>query len=241
MQFVFVKKVKDRPLTLATLLIVAFVAVSAGCSSDSPSGPGPGTPTGGTGTGTLWAVARITGSIMIGGSPTSVLFASVADASLGPVVGATVTIDGPMGTITVPDDSQNPGNYSIMVQDYQAGNYTLTVSSGTDRIDGVSLMAPDIHVITYPTPQDLLGADQPIVVQWTRTAAADDAYVNTKDFFGPPQSDTGSMTVPASGNPARPDQRVSVLRTNMQTMAGGLPGSEFFGEITVEVEPIASQ
>lgn len=230
---------KRRPLlaVLSTLLTLAFLT---SCGSDSPTGSG-GPLFGGGGTQTLLVFGEVNGEDVGQGIFVTNFFASVVDVSGGAVVGATVTIAGPFGVTTLVDVQAFPGTYSAARNGYDPGTYTLNVVNGNDRLTDVRVTTPDIHVITSPAPLDTLTADQPIVVIWTRSVAAQRVYVETQDYFALPLPDTGTATVPGTGNPPRVDQHIRVLRQNIQAAAGGLQGSEFRATIRNSVEPIVSQ
>lgn len=230
---------KRSPRLAVLLTFILTLAFLTSCGSDSPTGSG-GSLSGGGGTQTLLVFGEVNGEDA-GGVFITNFFASVSDVSGGAVVGATVTIEGPFGVATLVDDQAFPGTYSAARNGYDSGTYTLNVVSGNDRLTDVIVTAPDIHVITSPTPLDTLTADQPFVVVWTRSTAAQQVYVATLDYFALPEPDVGTETVPGTGNPPRVDQRIRVFRQNTQAAAGGLQRSEFRATIRNSVEPIVSQ
>jgi hypothetical protein len=118
---------------------------------------------------------------------------------------------------------------------------TLDVTAGAEQILGVTVGAPDLHTITSHGPNDVVQANHPIHVTWSRAAAATEATVETKDYQGGAEADDGTKTIPTPGNPARNDQAIRVTRTNRAAVAGAAPGSTFGVSVRNSVEPITAQ
>ena len=238
------KALNSTAALLATgLLTVVLCASLTGCSgSDSPSGPGVVTASGGTGSMTLRVVAQAEGKDLDGGGFETDFLVTVTDELDVPVSGATVSVSGSFGTVVLTEDRGSAGDYTALRPDYTPGLYTLSVVRGTDNVDDVRVIAPVVHSITSPQPQDFLAKDQAFNVTWSRTSRAQESRVETRDYESAwMMSDTGTFTVPATGNPPRADQRVRVKRANRQAPDGGLPGSDFRARIRVTIEPVVSQ
>lgn len=232
-----VKSLRDyRRVTVAISLAALIVA---GCSGDdSSSNPVPVDPAG-SGSQTLLVVAEVSGSDGGGGLFSTNFTATVTDVGALPVTGAAVVIQGPFGLVTLVE--QGAGVYAAVRNDYTPGTYVLSVVRSTDQVTGVRVIAPDIHSITSPTTTAAVTANQPFDVVWTRTVAAQECWMETRDWQSLPQMDTGLITVPGSDNPPNNDQRIRLFRKNTQAPAGGLQGSEFNGRIRNSVEPIDVQ
>jgi len=225
--------------------VAAAMTLALGCSSDSPSGPG-GTilaDSPGGGTGTLEVVAQVEGRDTGPGTFETDFFATVKDNGGVPVSGATVTISGAFGTVTLVEESLSAGDYSLIANPgYAGGAYTLNVTSGNDNVTNVRATATLIHTITSPLANPVLNADQSVTVTWSRGTAADESRVESRDYSGPWTSgDPGTLSVPGSGNPARTDQRFRIKRRQVQPATGGLPGSQLTVRVRVSVEPVISQ
>ncbi|MFQ5511801.1 MAG: hypothetical protein ACE5EO_08130 [Candidatus Krumholzibacteriia bacterium] len=229
--------------TLSRFALFCVALLLAGCGgSDTPSVPLIINP-GGTGTMTLQVNAQALGADAgPGGSLNTDFIVAVSDTLGGPVSGAAVAVQTPYGIVTLTEDPLTPGTYNGVSSAYQPGVYSVSVVRGPDNVSGVSVVGPDIHTITSPAAQATVGKDIPIDVRWTRSATAQESRVETRDYVGNwSMSDPGVMTVPASGNPPRVDQRFRVKRANRQAAAGGLAGSDFRVRIRTTVEPVISQ
>ena len=236
----FASRSPSNPFSMITtsLFLVASLATAmtlAGCSSDSPAAPELGDP-GGTGSMTLLVAAEASGADAGGGAFDTNFLVTVSDAVAAPVSGATVSIQGSFGTVTLQENPLALGTYTAMRNGYATGTYTLSVISGTDMVSGVRATAPVIHTITSPSPSDIIPKDQAIDILWSRTVAAQESKVESRDYdSGWVLSDVGTMAIPDYGNPPRTDQRFRVKRANRQAAAGGLPGSSRY-----KIQPHAS-
>ncbi len=231
---------------IATLLsrfaVVCIALLLAACSnSDTPTQPIITNP-GGTGSMTLQVDVDALGADDGPGSTFITDFSATVSDTLGaPVTGATVAVQTPYGTVIL-IETGTAGTYNAQTQTYQPGVYSVSVVRGPDNVTGVSVIGPEIHAITFPTAQSAIAMDQPIDVRWSRSTAAQESRVETRDYTGNwVMSDVGFLTVPASGNPPRTDQRFRVKRANRQAASGGLAGSDFRVRIRTEVEPVVSQ
>jgi len=211
------------------------------CKGDSPAGPvlGNEPPSPGGGSSTLNVVVEVQGSVVNGVVSETELMATVSDSLGGPVSGS-VVVSGRFGDLELTE--QSAGSYSAVLAGYEAGSYTLNVTAGPDNVTGVTVIAPDIHVITSPTANQVVQADASLNVRWTRQATASECRLETRDYdsdwiYG----DSGTLWVPTVGNPPRNDQFVLIERRNYQYPQGALPGSRFSVGIRYTVEPIIAQ
>jgi hypothetical protein len=232
-----------KPSAIGTA-VAGLAILFSGCGgSDSPTSAGglPDSP--GSGTGTLKVVAAVEGRDTGPGTFESDFLATVTDQGGQPVSGATVTISGAFGTVTLAEDSQAAGDYLLNTYPgFAGGPYTLNVTRGTDNVTSVRATAPSLHTITSPVANAVVTAGQPVNVAWSRPTAADESRVETLDYTGPwTTGDPGMLTVPGASNPARPDQRFRVKRRTVQSAAGGLPGSQLSVRIRNSVEPVICQ
>lgn len=155
--------------------------------------------------------------------------------------GATVTVTDTLGSLTLAEDSGSPGTYRASRSGYSPGTLTLDVSVGSAQVTGVQVVAPDIHTITSPAANQTIQANHPIQMTWTMAAAALEAWYETKDMAGAPTTDNGRVTVPTPANPARPDQRFSVIRLNRTSITSAASGSTFEASVRNSVEPVNAQ
>ncbi len=227
-----------RHIAHATCL-AALTLAFAGCSK-SPSRPGASTPPGGTGTNTLLVTADVAGSDVAPGVFSTDLTVSVSDTTGAPVSGATVQFMTPTGAVALPEDGATPGTYRTSRSGYAMGTYTLDVTRGADRVSGAWVVAPDVHTITAPAPNDTIPATSPLGVSWNRVSIAQEALIESRDYQSAAEPDDGTSQVPPSGNPARADQRIRVFRLNRTLITGGRPGSELEATIRNSVDPVVA-
>ena len=229
-------------INLLVLSLVVLTAAGCGGSRSAPTAPSIVAPAGGTGTSTLLVQASVEGKDLSPGVFETIFTATVYDTLNLPTSGATVSITPPMGVaVTLAEDLGTPGTYRFTSSGYQAGTFTLSVTRGADAIAGVRVVGPTVHTITSPAANATVTADQPIVVTWSRSSLAQEAKVETRNYESLAETDDMASSIPSSGNPARPDQRVRVKRINKTTPTAGLPGSRFEAVIRTTVEPITAQ
>ena len=185
-----------------------------------------------SGTGTLKVEAQI-GATATGADPKPAQAAKVEysvhlDKDGSDLSGATVTMRNAGGTVTLLD--QGSGDYRASATGYHVRN-TLTVVSGSDRLDNVTLEGPVAHRITSPTVKQLHLADTPLTIRWSATGAQR-VEVKTKDDSFRGTSDTGSYLVDAkhlSGDAGKEtNDKAEVHRKNtMEIKTGAKLGSSF--------------
>ena len=223
----------------ATLALVTLLVVS-GCGKDNgvkPQPQDPGTP---LGSGSLVIHASASGFDSAGTYNTE-FEADVTDTTGAAVSGATILMSDEGGGITLVEDVGTPGTYRASRAGRPSGTLTLDVTAGTAQLLGATVIAPDLHVITSHAPNAVVQASHPIQLTWSRTAAATEAVIETKDVRGGPETDDGAKTIPTPWNPARNDQALRVTRVNRTPLAGAAPGSTLEASVRSSVETIIAQ
>jgi hypothetical protein len=100
---------------------------------------------------------------------------------------------------------------------------------------------PDAHVITSPASSDTVSSNGALDVAWTRAAAAQEAWIDTKDWTTGSQADVGSGKVPKGHNHPNSDQSVGVTRRNSSNPSSMAAGSVLRASVRVSVEPVIVQ
>lgn len=226
-------------LSAALGLLLPFVV---GCGSDggnpvAPLPPAPPSPT----TGTLVVVASVAATADSAGSFDTEFSVTVSDTGSGaPVSGATVEFSTPSGVVGLNEDSGTAGLYRTQSAGHAAGTYGLSVTRGLVIAAG-SIEMPEAHVVTSPACNDTLSSSNQLDVTWTRAVAAQEAWLDTKDWTTGVQSDDGSAKVPKGHNDPRNDQSVGVTRRNSANPPSMAVGSRLQASVRVAVEPFVVQ
>src|SRR5262245_58901819 len=117
----------------------------------------------------------------------------------------TVTIESAHGAVPLtfnPDGNRWEGTAGGYDEVYQ-----LDVVSGTDKISGVRVDGPDIHVITAPALGASVDTTMPLTLTWSRDSAADVAILGGGDGFdGLTIDDAGTYSMPPNFLRAERDQ-----------------------------------
>ncbi len=218
-------------------LVRIIVAILFAAGGDSLTDPAMDRNDPGTGTGTLDIRADVDAFDEAGGLVTQ-FSVQVRDGIGDAVTGATVTITNTgFGEVTLLDP-EGSGNYLAERNAFHEGDFTLSVVSGTDVVEGVVLGGPGIHTITVPGVDSPAAAGQAMTVRWNVPSQARSAEVETKDYGPVLLPDTGAVIIPAASNPAAADQRIRVFRFNEVDIAGGLFGSRMRLEVRQSVHPL---
>jgi hypothetical protein len=121
--------------------------------------------------------------------------------------------------------------------------YELDVTNGTDKVSGVIVDGPDIHVITAPKPGASLDATMAFTTTWDRGAAATEARLAVGDQDGIVIPDTGTYSVaPGSLHTDSGQSRTNTLRltrTNNIEPQGAIAGSTFSVSVENELDIVA--
>ncbi len=229
----------QRVRSLGPVLFLSLAALTLACNDST--GPAASRNQVGTGSLTLLVDGDIEGQDVPGGFVTQFLV-HVANATGTPVSGATVRVQNTaLGTVNLLELSAGSGDYEASVNTFGSGDYGLTVTRGTDNLQGVVVGGMSAHGIARPRADTTLTAGQPFTITWTRPSEAAGADMETRDFTASGIPDVGTYTVLGVNNPARPDQRVRVWRYNQVNPAGALAGSRLRLSIRNTVEPIIVQ
>jgi len=220
------------------VLLLAFVAACGGSGSGNTAVD---RNRAGTGSATLLVSATVTVTNS-STSPTTALAVDLSNGLNAKVSGATVTIQnaGLGGDVALTEGTAGSGHYTASKTSLPSGDFTLSVVSGTDKVQGVVLGSPGAHAINAPALNGTVTANQPLDVSWTTPAMAKSATVTTRNYTIQ-VPDTGAYTIPAANNPVRTAQRVVITRTNETDIAGGLPGSNIRASVTTTVDPFNVQ
>jgi hypothetical protein len=190
---------------------------------------------GGTGSLNLLVKADVDGVVSSAGSLTD-LVVTIQDRLGNKVSGATVTIANQIwGSVALAETAAGSGDYRKTQASFPSGDFSLTVTcnpcsvaqapSITGNIQGVVLGGPGLHAINYPSAGGSVPAAQPVLVSWTTPIQAAYATITTNSFGPVSAADSGTYTIPATGNPAATSQSLNVARYNEVAIAGGLSGS----------------
>jgi hypothetical protein len=121
--------------------------------------------------------------------------------------------------------------------------YILDIVSGTDKVSGVRVDGPDIHVFTAPTAGATVDSTMPLDVAWARGDAAQSASIRSDQLDALAIPDTGEFSLTAGSLKAdRQQAKVNTLRitrTNSVTPAGAVGGSAVSVSIQNEIEVVA--
>ena len=123
---------------------------------------------------------------------------------------------------------------------FASGQYTLSVARGSDIAAGAVDM-PEAHSISSPAAADTISSNGALDVTWTRSAAAQEAWIDTKNWTTGSQLDSGSGKVPKGHNQTNSSQRVGVTRRNSSNPTGLAAGSVLHAAVRVTVEPVVVQ
>jgi hypothetical protein len=116
--------------------------------------------------------------------------------------------------------------------------YILDIDSGPDKVSGVRVDGPDIHVFSAPTAGTNVDPMMPLVIEWDRDNQADSATIRAENVDEIAILDSGSYTL-APGS-LRPDKTLArqytlrLARTNRVVPTGTAAGSIF--RVTIENE-----
>ena len=221
-----------RGIGVATAMLLASCGDSTGPAADRNSG--------GNGSSTLLVKADVDASDVPGGFVTD-FFVEVRDALDDPVSGAAVTItNSTLGVVTLLEEPGS-GDYRAERNSFPAGDFELSVVSGTEGVEGVVVGGPGVHSITAPLQNATVLSSDSLMITWTVPSQAVSAEVETNDFGPALVPDLGVYVIPIVDNVANNSQRIQVWRYNEVAIAGGLIGSRMRVEVRQTLEPITVQ
>jgi len=230
-----------------SLAIALLLGGAPGCGSSSS-----GTPTSnpGTGTMTLSVQAFVTADdLNHNGDNRSLNFVTDLRVEVSnnaqpaqPVTGATVKMATSLGTFDLVEG--NPGVYTYSYSGYSR-THTLSIVSGTDRVQGAQLVGPDLHKITSPVKNSTIGLNNTITTTWQRESVAQEIEINTIDCWStdngmPVIADNESYVLPGGRcfDQTRTNQYVRINRGNAMNIGGGVAGSVFHVTVSNRVAPL---
>lgn len=229
--------------------IFASLTIALAACSSNPLAPGAGNQTGG-GTGTLLVHGNASAEPNTPNTKEDTQFTThfELDVSLNnaPVTTGTVTVTCTTGKAALTFNPNNGqfGRWEGSIANYDEV-YAFDVVSGTDKVTGVYVDGPDIHLFTSPAAGASLDSTMPNTIKWSRAAAADEARFNVgdggKDGIVIDDSGTYSMP-PGSMNTDSTQSRPNTLwltRTNNVTPKGGAAGSLFSVSVSQELDVVA--
>jgi len=222
----------------ALIAVALSLPLLAGCGSRGHGGnpAAPAAPA--TKSGTLVVVASVASDADSAGNFSTDFTVTLADTGTGaPASAASVSFSTPSGAVSLSEDALSPGTYRAQQSGHAPGQYTLSVSRGSDVAAG-SVDMPEAHAISSPSANDVISSGGALDVTWTRSTAAQEAWIDTKNWTTGSQSDNGSGKVPKGHNQANSDQRVGVTRRNSSNPSGLAAGSVLRASVRVSVEPI---
>ncbi|MBL8680298.1 MAG: hypothetical protein JNK05_14070 [Myxococcales bacterium] len=216
-----------------TVIHLAVLATLAACGPGSPNNPG-------TGTQTLQIDGNVSSSERQSNAQTPEQFSTDFDVRVtkaGAVVSdATVVVRSSCGEVTLTFD-MGSGRYTGNQSSY-CTTYTLDVTSGADRVAGVTVAGPAIHRITAPMDRQNLDPRQSVLVTWT-PGGSGSARVETRDY-STTVDDRGSAGIPAgrlrSDVGTATNERVRVTRSSRVVPAGATGDSSFSVSLRNAVE-----
>jgi hypothetical protein len=161
-----------------------------------------------------------------------------------PVTTGTVTVTSAGGTIalTYNPNSGNNDRWEGTAAGYDEV-YILDVVSGPDKVTGVRVDGPDIHVFDKPIAGATVDSTVALPVAWTCDDTADSASIRAEQIDSVSIPDTGSYSLAAGALKAEKDQAhtntVRLTRTNRVTPKGAAGGSVLSVSVQNEIEVVA--
>src|SRR5260370_39082282 len=178
---------------------------------------------------------------MTSGGPVTSFRVDVSDGLGNSVSGATVNVSTKdLGAVPLVEANAGSGHYVNSKTSFPTGDFTLSVSRGTDSVQGVLVGNPGAHTINAPARSSVVPASQPLQISWTTPLMAKSVTIETRGY-SVEAPDTGAYTIPATGNPPRATQRLHASRVNEVDIAAGLPDSRLRVTFTSTVDPYTVQ
>jgi len=227
---------RNRSVSAALTLLLPLLTGCGSKGHDNPMAPVPPS----TQSGTLVVVASVVADDANGGMSTQ-FTVSVSDTGTAAAAsGATVQFSTPGGVVSLTEDPSVPGTYRAQQSGHAQGTYNLSVTRGLDVASGAVDM-PDAHAITSPASNDTLSSNGALDVAWSRAAASQEAWIDTKNWTTGSQADNGSGKVPKGHNQANSNQTVGVTRRNSSNPSSMAAGSVMRASVRVSVQPVIVQ
>jgi hypothetical protein len=221
-----------------SVALVFAIAACGGSNLDPGAGNDPG-----TGTGTL----EIDGSVHASPRLTNARTAAEFDTDFSvrvalnnqTVTTGTVTVTSATGK--VPLTYRNDNRWAGSVPGYDEV-YILDVESGPDKVTGVRVDGPDIHVFSTPTAGAVGDPASALMVKWDREDEADSAAMRAENIDSISIPDSGTYALGAGALKTDKDQArqntVRLTRTNRVVPAGTAAGSTWSVSIENEIDVV---
>lgn len=225
----------------ASIVLVLGLAACGGSNLDPGAGNDPG-----TGTGTL----AIEGSAHA--SPRNDLVNARTNTEFETDLRVRVSLNNQTvttGTVTVTSTSgkvaltYGPDNRWTGTAPSYDEVYILDIESGPDKISGVRVDGPDIHVFSAPTAGANVDSTMPLAIAWDREDQADSASLRAENVDSLSIADSGSYSLaPGALKADQAEARRNTLRltrTNTVVPAGTSGGSTWSVTIENEIDVVA--
>lgn len=224
-------------------LIFASILFVAACGSD-PLDPGAGD-SAGAGTNTLYVEGHASAEPRFANASHETDFDTDFSVRVmlnnAPVTTGTVTLQSRYGMtpLTYRDNGRWEGRAANYDEVYQ-----MDVISGADKVTGVIVDGPDLHVFTKPMAGATLDSTIMNPLEWDRGETADICTFDSDGVDRINISDTGNYMMgvgllKADKDQARPDTLV-ISRTNTLTPAGAVSGSTFAVTVRNEIDVVVA-
>jgi len=227
-----------QPILASTVLAFA-IAACGGSNLDPGAGNDPG-----TGTSTL----QIDGSVRASSRLTNARASAEFDTEFSvrvslnnqTVTTGTVTVTSASGKVPLTYRADNRWSGNAASYDEV---YILDVESGPDKVTGVRVDGPDIHVFSAPTAGATVDATMPLMLKWDREDQADSAAVRAENIDSVSIPDSGSYALAGGALKTDKDQArqntVRLSRTNRVAPSGTVAGSTWSVTIENEIDVVA--
>ena len=227
--------------------LLTSLVLFAACGG-SPLDPGAGN-SAGTGTSTLLVTGSATATPRIPNAQQASDFDTAFSVRIqlanAPVTTGTVTMTSSRGAtpLTFTSVGNDAGHWTGDASGYDEV-YQLDVTSGADKVSGVIVDGPDIHVITAPTAGAAVDSTMPFTATWDRAATADVARFDMGEVDAIVVPDTGSYSVAAGTLKASKDKAepntIRLTRENRISPAGATTGSQLTVGVENEIDVVAA-
>jgi hypothetical protein len=218
---------------------VLFIAACGGSNLDPGAGNDPGT---GTSTleidGSAHATPRMVNARMNTDFDTD--FTVRVSLNNQTVTTGTVTVTSASGKF--PLTYRNDNRWTGTAPTYDEV-YILDVESGPDKVSGVRVDGPDIHVFSTPTEGATVDSTMPLMLKWDREDTASSATLRAESIDSIAIPDSGTYSL-APGS-LKADQSVArkntlrLTRTNSVTLKGATAGSTWTVTIENDIDVVA--
>ncbi|HEX7836291.1 MAG TPA: hypothetical protein VF469_02445 [Kofleriaceae bacterium] len=226
--------------SLASILLVGGLAACGGGSLDPGAGNDAGS---GTGTLTVDGSAHASPRQINARTPTDFDTEFSVRVSLNNQTVTTGTVTITSATGKTPLAFRSDGRWSGSTPGSYDQVYVLDVVSGPDKVDGVRVDGPDIHVFSKPTEGATVDATMPLSLAWSREDQASMATLNTETIDAIAIPDTGSYSLAPGSlqtdkSQARPN-KLKLTRTNSVVPKGAAAGSAWVVTIDNSIDVVA--